>query len=449
MAVTKIHPIKSTLKKSLDYICNPEKTDEKILISSFGCTPETADIEFDFTRKLAKNKSTVVLARHLIQSFEPGEVTPEKAHEIGKQFADEVLGGKYEYILSTHIDKGHVHNHIIFNNVDLIDHKRYDSNKKSYHELRRSSDRLCKENGLSVIKNPVAKNISRKEYEERKKGTSWKSQLQTAIENSIKYSKTFDNFLEQMKDSGYEIKQGKYIAFRAKGQERFTRAKTLGEAYSEEAIRKRIRENSQQKKRNTIYRPNVLRVNLLINIKAHAAAKVRAYDRWAKVRNLKETANTLNFLTAQNITSWAQLNDRFNQLEKDFKATGETIKSAESKLRDMSETISNLTKVQKLKPITEQYKKAFNKKRFYSEHESELIIYAAAEKALSDIGLSTDQNIEQVSKEYSQLLVNKNALYNQFKAFRIELNNFKNAHSNIKKLMQPIKDKRVIKEKER
>ena len=150
MAVTKTHPIKSTLKAAIDYICNPDKTDGKLLVSSFGCTVETADIEFAWTRRHAIDKGTN-LGRHLIQAFEPGEVTPEEAHRIGMELAREVLGGKYEFVLTTHIDRDHVHNHLIFNAVSFQDHKHYHSNKRSYHFIRRTSDRICKEHGLSVI----------------------------------------------------------------------------------------------------------------------------------------------------------------------------------------------------------------------------------------------------------------------------------------------------------
>lgn len=150
MAVTKMHSIKSTLKKALDYICNPAKTDGQLLVSSFGCSAETADIEFAWTRKHSIDKGTH-LVRHLMQAFEPGETTQEQAHEIGMQLAIEILGGKYEFVLTTHIDKGHIHNHLIFNSVSFADYHHYHSNKWSYHFIRRVSDRLCKEHGLSVI----------------------------------------------------------------------------------------------------------------------------------------------------------------------------------------------------------------------------------------------------------------------------------------------------------
>ena len=172
MAVTKTHPIKSTLKAAIDYICNPDKTDGKLLVSSFGCTAETADIEFEWTRRHAIDKGTN-LGRHLIQAFEPGEVTPEEAHRIGMELAREVLGGKYEFVLTTHIDKDHVHNHLIFNAVSFQDHKHYHSNKRSYHFIRRTSDRICKEHGLSVIIPGRDKGKSYIEHQAEQNGTSY------------------------------------------------------------------------------------------------------------------------------------------------------------------------------------------------------------------------------------------------------------------------------------
>ena len=240
MAVIKIKPIKSTLKKALEYIQNPDKTDDKMLVSSFGCSYETADIEFAFTLSQALDKGNN-LAHHLIQSFEPGEVSFEKAHEIGNQLADAVTKGQYEYVLTTHIDKGHVHNHIIFCAVNFVDYHKYNSNKRSYYGIRNISDRLCYENGLSVITPEKGrKGKSYIEYQTAKIGTSWKGKLKEAVDLLIPQVTDFEKFLEKLQASGYEIKHGKYVSCRAPGQERFTRLKTLGADYTEEAIRKRI-----------------------------------------------------------------------------------------------------------------------------------------------------------------------------------------------------------------
>ncbi len=184
MAVTKTHPIKSTLKAAIDYILNPEKTDGKLLASSFGCGLETADIEFAWTREAAGDRGTH-LGRHLIQSFAVGETTPEEAHKIGMELAGAVLGGKYEFVLTTHVDKDHLHNHLIFNAVSFVDYKKYHSNKQSYHFIRRTSDRICKEHGLSVVVPGQDKGKSYAEYTAEKQGTSYKAKLKTAIDTVI------------------------------------------------------------------------------------------------------------------------------------------------------------------------------------------------------------------------------------------------------------------------
>ena len=298
MAVTKIKPIKSTLSKALDYIENPDKTDGKMLVSSFGCSYETADIEFEYTLSQALQKGNN-LAFHLIQSFEPGEVDYQKAHEIGKQLADAVTKGQHEYVLTTHIDKGHVHNHIIFCAVDMVNQRKYISNRQSYAFIRRTSDRICKEHGLSVVVPGQDKGKSYAEYTAEKQGTSYKAKLKTAIDTLIPQVKDFDELLRRLQEMGYEIKQGKYISFRAAGQERFTRTKTLGAAYTEEAIKERIK-GVYVAKTKTLREDKKIRlvVDLENSIKAQQSA---GYERWAKIHNLKQAAKSMNFLTENKI----------------------------------------------------------------------------------------------------------------------------------------------------
>ena len=195
MAITKIHPIKSTLKKAIDYIVDPAKTDDKLLVSSFGCAVETADLEFEKARLLAMQKGNN-LAHHLIQ-----------AHEIGRQLADEILGGKYEYVIATHINKEHCHNHIIFCAVDFAEHKKYISNRKSYAQIRRVSDRLCRENGLSVVAPGAERGKQYAEWDAQRKGTSYKQKLKIAIDRLIPISKGIDDLLRRLEAEGYEIKR--------------------------------------------------------------------------------------------------------------------------------------------------------------------------------------------------------------------------------------------------
>ena len=231
MAYIKIFPIKVTDKKALDYITNPDKTDEKLLVSSFGCSPETADLEFSMTREMAKKNGMDKgdnLALHLIQSFKPGEVDAETAHRLGQQFAAEVLKGKYEYVISTHVDKKHIHNHIIFNAASFVDHHKYVSNKRSYHKLCRISNRICLENGLATSMPTGEKGKSYKENMEYHRGTSWKAKLRVAVDKAIWTSINYEEFLQKMQLAGYEVRQGKHLSFRAPEQKNFTYMKSLG-----------------------------------------------------------------------------------------------------------------------------------------------------------------------------------------------------------------------------
>ena len=243
MAYIKIFPIKVTDKKALDYITNPDKTDEKLLVSSFGCSPETADLEFAMTREQTKKNGMDKgdnLAFHLIQSFKPGEVDAETAHRLGQQFADEVLKGKYEYVISTHVDKNHIHNHIIFNAASFVDHHKYVSNKRSYHKICRISNHICHENGLATSMPTGEKGKSYKENMEYHRGTSWKAKLRVAVDKAIWASINYEEFLQKMQLAGYEVRQGKHLSFRAPEQKNFTYMKSLGSYDSEENVRIRL-----------------------------------------------------------------------------------------------------------------------------------------------------------------------------------------------------------------
>ena len=308
MAVTKIKAIRGTLSKALAYISNPDKTENKMLLSTYGCASETAAQEFEWTRKIAEQKGMKpvrIIARHVIQSFDVGEVTPELAHEIGKQFADEMLGGKYEYVLSTHTDKGHVHNHLIFNAVDFVDHHAYKSYKKIYYDMREVSDRLCKENGLSVIPPSQNKGMGYKEYTEAKRGTSWKQKLKQTIDRFVIVAKDYDGFLKLMREAGYEIKTGKYISFRAEGQERFTRSKTIGENYTEDRIKERIQGRNPRKLQRQSERGAISLVSRIQERITEVGSK--GYEHKAKLTILKEAARTLNYPTENNLLQYADL----------------------------------------------------------------------------------------------------------------------------------------------
>ncbi len=447
MAVTKIKPIKSTLKKALDYIQNPDKTDGKMLVSSFGCSPETADIKFEFAIAQALNRGNN-LAHHLIQSFEPGEVDYQKAHEIGKQLADAVTKGQYEYVLTTHIDKGHVHNHIIFCAVNFVDYHKYNSNKRSYYGIRNMSDRLCRENGLSVVvPQKGGKGKSYAEYLAEKTGTSWKGKLKISVDGLIPQVSSFEELLSRLQAAGYEIKPGKYVSCRAPGQERFTRLKTLGADYTEEAIRERI----EGRRTRTAKAPKAERgVSLLIDIEnSIKAAQSRGYEQWAKIHNLKQAAKTLNFLTEHQISQYEDLTAKITEIQRESDKAGDALKEVEKRLADMAVLIKNVSTFQKTKPAYDTYRKARNKERYRVAHEGTVILHEAAAKALKAAGISKLPNLAALQAEYEKLQEQKEALRADYGKLKKQVREYDVIKQNIDSILRQPREPEREKGKER
>ena len=434
MAVTKIKPIKSTLSKALDYIENPDKTDGKMLVSSFGCSYETADIEFGFTLSQALDKGNN-LAHHLIQSFEPGEVDYQKAHEIGKQLADAVTKGQHEYVLTTHIDKGHVHNHIIFCAVNFVDHRKYNSNKRSYYGIRNMSDKLCRENGLSVVvPGKGSKGKSYAEYQAEKTGTSWKGKLKIAVDALIPQVSSFEELLQRLQAAGYEIKPGKYVSCRAPGQERFTRLKTLGADYTEEAIRERI----AGRRAKAAKAPREQRgVSLLIDIEnSIKAAQSKGYEQWAKIHNLKQAAKTMNFLTEHKIEQYADLVSRIEEMAAESGQAADALKDAEKRLADMAVLIKNVSTYQKTKPVYDAYRKARNREKYRAGQEQAIILHEAAARSLKAAGIAKLPNLAALQSEYEALQAQKEALYADYGKLKKKVREYDIIKQNIDSILQ-------------
>ena len=438
MAVTKTHPIKSTLKAAIDYICNPDKTDGKLLVSSFGCAAETADIEFEWTRRHSIDKGTH-LGRHLIQAFEPGEVSAEEAHEIGMQLAKEILGGKYEFVLTTHIDKGHIHNHLIFNAVSFTDHKHYHSNKRSYHEIRRASDRLCKEHGLSVIVPSQNKGKSYIEHQATQNGTSYKAKLKASIDRLIPMSSSLEDLLARLQQrEGYEIKRGKYISVRAPNQERFTRLKTLGADYTEEAVASRIAGGPRPSRQPRQRRGKVsLLIDIQNNIKAQQSAR---YQRWATIENLKRAAATMNFLTEHGIGSYEELVERCDAVSAASIRTRESLRDTEQRIANLSLLGKQIDTYRKLKPVYDRYKASKDKEKFLRGFESEIILFEAAAREIKKAGLTKLPSAEKLKAELDGLAARKTALQAELRKIQREEKEYGMIHQNIDTLLSvPIK----------
>jgi len=437
MAITKIKPIRGTVNKALAYILDPKKTDDQLYVSSYGCAAsDAAAKEFEWTRNLAVQRGMLmpkVIARHLIQSFDIGEVTPEQAHEIGKQFANEWLKGKYEYVIATHIDKRHCHNHIIFNAVNYVDFHAYRSNKQTYRQMRQLSDEICKEHGLSVVPPSQGKGKSYKEYIEAQRGTSWKQKLKQTIDRNIIVAKDYDEFLKLMEEAGYEIKYGKYISFRAEGQERFTRAKTIGENYTEDRIKERI---TGRNPRKLVRSKNV---SLIGDIQERIKLiDSKGYEYKAKLRILKEAAKTLNYLTENNLLQYADLEKKVTDVHSSYERTGSDLKKVETRLRKVQPLIKNITNYQKLKPIYDAYLKAKDKTAFRAAHEAELVIFEAAKSTLLAMqGEEKLPSLKSLQAEQQRLLEEQEHLYAERARLKKEAKQIDTIKANVDDFLSP------------
>ena len=430
MAVTKTHPIKSTLKAAIDYICNPAKTDGSLLISAYGCSAETADIEFAWTRRHTIDKGEN-LGRHLIQAFAPGEVTPEEAHQIGLELAKEILGGKYEFVLTTHIDRGHIHNHVIWNAVSFTDHRHYHSNKRSYYEIRRTSDRLCKEHGLSVIVPGQEKGKSYVEHQTIRNGTSYKAKLKSAIDRLLPACMDLEDLLRRLQQEGYEIRRGKYISCRASNQERFTRLKTLGVDYTEEALAVRIAGRTRPSKRPKVRDGSIQRIAVI------QGSQSPGLQHWAKLQKLKEGAKTLNYLAEHCIDSYEALYSKLAELNAAVDDSLAAIKAVEGRIAELNLIAKYATTYRKCRPIYNCYRKSSDKEKFLRGHESEIILFEAAARELKRLGAVPLPVAEKLEAELAELTVRKGTLYAQYTTAKRQAKEYDTIKQNLDILLSP------------
>lgn len=437
MAITKIHPIKATLNLAIEYITNTKKTDEQILVSTNKCHPASAHTQF-LKRREEQNTRGNVLARHLIQSFLPGETTPKIAHQIGLELCKNILKGEYEFILSTHIDKGHIHNHIIFNNVNMATGKCYQSNKRSYHQIRYQSDKLCKEYNLSVIdeyyerfkKKYKTNGKSWYENEQSQKGNSWKSRLQFDIDRMIKQSKDWVEFIQKMTELSYEIKYGKHIAFKQKGKERFTRSRTIGADYTEDRINERILESNIKK---TF--PVKKRIGSIIDIANNPKIQQsKGYEYWATKHNLQVASDTVLSMREKGFQSLAQLDNYIKKSADKRQSLQEKIKKLEEKIETLSLSMEQVHTVNKYRQIYQEYKKNPGDKDFAREHKAEILLY---ENALDSLKKSYSKmpNSKQLFEKLEDLSQKKNTLFKEYSSAKSEMNELYQIRKNYEEYM--------------
>ncbi|EIR9711967.1 relaxase/mobilization nuclease domain-containing protein [Listeria innocua] len=415
MAVTKIWSIKKTLDKAMKYILDPIKAK---YVYSYACAPETADLEFELTLDQNSHSGGINKAYHIIQSFKPEETTPEQAHEIGKQLLEQHLKGKYEYILTTHIDKEHIHNHVIFCASSFVEHKKYNDCMKTYYQLRETSDTLCAEHELSVILPNQNKGKSHYEWQMDQQGNSWKAQLRTSIDMCIKNSKTFEDFTSQMQTQGYEIKYGKHIAFRAEKQKRFTRAMQLGGNYTEENIKLRIAQKDKlpikkAKKINLKNEPLSVMVALENNKKV---IESKGYEHWAKLYNLKQNAKTLNLLKQYGISSIEEWEQKKISNQEMMNVNISEMKTVEIKLANIQFILKQLDIYENTK---ERYHSTDKQILKSDEQESAIRLYKNAVKVLKQTNMKpSKQVVTELRHQLHSLVEKKQCLNEKYKELR-------------------------------
>lgn len=436
MAITEIHPITATVHKAIAYICNQEKTDDKLLVSSFGCSPETAHFDFSFTRQNAAIQSQN-LAHHLIQAFKPGEVSPEEAHQIGQELADRLLKDKYSYVLTTHIDKGHIHNHLIFNAVDNEKYEHYDDCKKTYYHIRNLSDGLCKEHNLSVIEEQSGqRGKSWYEWKVNQEENGWKQQMRRDINKSIQLTDDFEEFLAFMRAKGYQIKLGKYISFCEPGKEKFIRgsAKSLGKNYTIEKIQDRLRQKPRTSIKIMEYRLQYLIHMSLEMLEQEGSSGLKS---WMTRENLKRAAETYNQMVEQGIYSIEELDNKINNVNGKQKDLKKSLKEREEKSKDLRETIKYLKQYQDTEAVYKQYKQVYFRERFFQKHEWDIIIYGAAKNYLKEQGIDPKKvGVDRLGEQLDIVIQSKETIKQESKSLRNDLRTLQKMKDNLQEYLQ-------------
>ena len=431
MAYTRIHAIKATVDKSIAYICNPGKTDGELYVSSFGCSAKTAHLEFAFAN--GKNiKTGDNLAHHLIQSFAPGEVSFEEAHQIGTELADKLLGGKYSYVIATHIEKDHVHNHIIFCATDNIEHKKYNTCKKSYYNIRKLSDELCKEHQLSTIVPCQQRGKKHTEWEAAKNGKSWKDKLRRDIDAIIKLSISYEDFIRLIRLKGYEVKGEEiggslsYISFRPAGAERFVRGsdRSLGHSYTRESIKERI--ETRDKKR-TDYKQRNYATRNLIDTSSEDFTESPGLQHWADIENLKIAASA--YAEAQSITA---LEQQIAEKKSLSSAARTELVTLEHEMKPYSEMLKYAEQYEANKPYHLRSKKSKNPDDYFRRHESELLLYDGAKNMLQKAGINIKtMNLDQMRTDFHALEKKKAELQKSYRSAEKDISDMEKKMKNL------------------
>ena len=436
--------IAACLNNHTSYIQNPDKTEQGELVSSYQCSPLTVDEEFMLTKRLyeqttGRRQKSDVIAYQVRQSFRPGEVTPEEANKIGYEFAERFLKGKHAFIVATHTDRAHIHNHIIYNSTALDGTRKFRDFFFSGLAVQRLSDLICLEHQLSVIEI--------KPYRERQKRVLYppkesnRDQLCGVIDSILADKPgSYEEFLKKLEQQGYEVKRGKHTAVKGKGQKRFIRFRTLGTGYGEDEI-KAVLEGKAKHQPYHKKLPREQPFQLLVDIQGKMAeGKSVGYKKWATKFNLKEMSKTLLILQEQKIGSAEELRERAAAATECYHAMGDSIKAAEARLTEIAVLKTHIINYAKTRPVYGAYRKSGYSKKFLEAHREEITLHKAAKAAFDEAGLQKLPKVKELDAEFAELLTKKKASYPDYRKARNEMQELVRAQKNVERFFAEEKD---------
>lgn len=443
MAATRLIPMHvnkgKTLAQSLgdrtDYAKNPEKTDKGELVTGYQCDPMTVDEEFMLSKRqyeqiTGRRQRHEVIAYQIRQSFKPGEITPEEANRLGQELALRFTKGKYAFIVATHTDRAHVHNHIVFNSTSIDGTRKFKNFWLSSIALQRVSDLVCLENGLSVIApKPYRERVKRTDYPRRVKNRDVLCEdIDTVLQ---KKPESFEAFLQELQTLDYEIKYGKHISVKGKNQARFIRLSSLEDGYTEADLRVHFlgqQEHKPREKRN--YHTEARPFNLVIDIQRKLQNKGAGYQRWASVYNLKQMSKTLLFLRDHKIENMELVQQQTAKRD----ALLSSIQQSEKRLAEIGTLKKHIINYSKTRATYEEYRKAGYSKKFLEAHREEITIHKAAKAAFDEFGVKKLPRVKDLSIEYAEVLAAKKQAYAEYRLAKNDAQELLIAQQNIASL---------------
>lgn len=468
MATTRLIPLHTgkgrnfgkAIRNVIGYVSNPKKTQQGELVTGFGCNPETADGEFllmkrEYIAQTGRHRGKDdVIAYHLRQSFVPGEITPEEANRIGCELASRFTHGQHAYVVATHEDRRHVHSHIIISAVNLDCDRKFRNFWGSSKAIRRLSDTLCIQNGLSIIEQPKGHSKSYNKWLGNEAKTSQRDGLREAIDAALaRQPKDFEELLTMLQRGGWEVKRGKRISLKGKGQERFKRLDSLGEDYSEAALRAIIAGEKEHHLREKKTVQPMRQVNLLVDIQAKLqAGKGAGYERWAKVFNLKQMAQTLNYLSENNLMNIEDLTAKTDAATARVHELQVTIRETEKRMAELHTLKGHIINYVKTREVYAAYRMAGYSKKFVAEHEQEIRLHQAAKEAFSALGTQKIPKVKEIQAEYDALREKKKQAYAAYHQAQDEMRQLLTVRANVERILgveEKEKERQAEKKKER